>query len=196
MNVVIDPKQVTKYNRTQGELELFWLFCIMVAGKNSDTVSKKLATMMKPAECSNMTPFEYLRWIDGREKEFGGIEGWLRHHKAGQYNRLCKAFKGSLTLNLRKCLLSDLLDIPGVGQKTARFFLLHTRKSTPYVILDTHILRWLRQWEKTAPKVTPQSAGQYELWSRIAYDYIEHYYPDKTMAEADLTIWKEMSGRA
>ena len=35
-NTVV-PADITNYNRTDVELQTFWLFCVLIAGKNSDT---------------------------------------------------------------------------------------------------------------------------------------------------------------
>ena len=38
----IDPTQITKFDRTQAELEWFLLFCISTAGKNATVTAKKI----------------------------------------------------------------------------------------------------------------------------------------------------------
>ena len=37
----IDPKNITDFNRDTDQLQAFWLFCMFVAGKNSDWASKE-----------------------------------------------------------------------------------------------------------------------------------------------------------
>lgn len=185
---VIDPKKITNYDRTDYELELFWLFCLFVAGKNSDVASNKLSQLL-----SNITPwqtpFEYLKELD--------VFNTLVSIKSGQYNRLSRAISESLTLDLRNCDLEDLTKIHGVGPKTARFFLLHTRPSCNYAVLDTHILTWIRNHPEYnfAPKDTPQNTTEYEKWSHIAIELMNQAYPGMTLADIDLLIWTEISGR-
>lgn len=188
MNTVIDPKNITNYYRTDSELETFWLFCLFVAGKNSDNASKKLAQFLEDMVPWD-TPFSYLKNID--------IHNNLINIKSGQYTRLSKAIEQSLELNLRSCTLDDLTNIYGVGPKTARFFLLHTRENCKYAVLDTHILKWIRNHPEYnhAPKDTPQNQDDYDAWSEVAISLMQGSYPDLSLADIDLLIWTEMSGR-
>lgn len=184
----IDPKNITNYDRTDYELELFWLFCLFVAGKNSDTASNKLSQLLEDIT-PWQTPFEYLHTID--------IFNKLVLIKSGQYNRLDRAINESLSINLRTCDLDDLTKIYGVGPKTARFFLLHTRPQCYYAVLDTHILKWIRNHAEysDAPKDTPQNTVEYEKWSDVAIKLMNMEYPGMNLADIDLLIWTEMSGR-
>lgn len=188
MNTAIDPKNITNYHRTDSELETFWLFCLFVAGKNSDTASKKLAQFLEDMAPWD-TPFSYLKNID--------LHNRLISIKSGQYTRLSKAVEQSLELNLRSCTLDDLTKIYGVGPKTARFFLLHTRENCKYAVLDTHILKWIRNHTgyNHAPKDTPQNQDDYDTWSEVAIFLMQESYPGLSLADIDLLIWTEMSGR-
>lgn len=188
MSTIIDPKNITNYNRTDSELETFWLFCLFVAGKNSDTASIKLSQLLEDMSPWD-TPFSYLKAID--------IHNKLLSVKSGQYTRLSKAIEQSIDLDLRNCDLNDLINIYGVGPKTARFFLLHTREDCEYAVLDTHILKWLRNHAGyyDAPKNTPQSKQDYDYWSNIAISLMRESYPDLSLADIDLLIWTEVSGR-
>jgi thermostable 8-oxoguanine DNA glycosylase len=69
---------------------------------------------------------------------------YLRIVRAGQYARIAAAFRGVLSLNLRTCTVADLEAVHGIGPKTARMFLLHSRPAQRVAVLDTHILAWLR----------------------------------------------------
>ena len=40
MDTIVNPKDITHYDRTDAQLQTFWVFCILVAGKNSDTTSR------------------------------------------------------------------------------------------------------------------------------------------------------------
>lgn len=188
MSTLIDPKNITNYNRSDSELETFWLFCLFVAGKNSDTASLKLSQFLEGMIPWD-TPFSYLKDID--------IYNSLIKIKSGQYSRLSKAIEQSLSLDLRNCSLDDLTNIHGVGPKTARFFLLHTRENCKYAVLDTHILKWIRNHYGygDAPKDTPQKQDEYDYWSKIAINLMNSSYPDLTLADIDLLIWTEVSGR-
>lgn len=188
ITTVIDPKDITNYSRSDYELEMFWLFCLFVAGKNSDIASDKVSQLLDgiaPWE----TPFVFLK-----EKD---VFNTLLNIKSGQYNRLSRAISESFHLDLRTCSLEDLTNIYGVGPKTARFFLLHTRPNCEYAVLDTHILKWIRSHSgyEDAPKDTPQNSNEYEKWSNIAMELMNETYPGMNLADIDLLIWTEVSGR-
>ena len=189
--VVVDPKQVTDYNRTDNELQTFWLFCILVAGKNSDTTSRALTKIV-----GDLTPWD--NPFDGiRRIGFEGLQDILRKHKTGQYDRITRAIWHSLDINLKTCSVEDLTKIHGVGPKTARFFLLHSREFCEEIVLDTHILRWMREkcGVENVPDNTPQNSGRYNELSAICRDLMEQNYPGLSLAKIDLLIWAEMSGR-
>jgi len=188
---MIKPTKITDFNRTKAELEYFWLFCILVAGKNSDIAARKLADLFNKVTDS---PFDYIK----KEKEFNNhfIHNWLVANKVGQYTRIEKAIEQSLEVDLGNCSVYELMEIHGVGPKTSRFFILHSRKDCDSVILDVHILRYLRdRWGLLdAPEKTPQGAD-YEMWEKKARHLIRADFPRISMAEADLLIWAKGSGR-
>ena len=187
---IIDPKNITNYNRTEDELQTFWIFCILVAGKNSDTTSRLVTKLL--ATRGNQTPFQFIR-------SFGVIDfrNYLISNRVGQYDRITRALYTSTRLNLRTCTRDDLMRIHGVGPKTARFFLLHTREFCEEIVLDTHILRWMREkcGVDDVPKNTPQNPREYAGWAGLCKYLMEIHYPRLTLAQADLMIWTEMSGR-
>ena len=47
---MINPAEVTNYNRTQSELQEFLLFCINVAGKKSSIEAPKLEVFIQRAK--------------------------------------------------------------------------------------------------------------------------------------------------
>jgi thermostable 8-oxoguanine DNA glycosylase len=189
--VIVDPKRVTDYHRTDNELQTFWLFCILVAGKNSDTTSRALTKIVGDlAPWDN--PFDGIKRIG-----FEGLQDILRKYKTGQYDRIARAIWHSLDLDLKTCSVEDLTRIHGVGPKTARFFLLHSREFCDEIVLDTHILRWMREkcGIENVPNNTPQNSNRYNELSAICKDLMEQNYPGLSLAKIDLLIWTEMSGR-
>jgi thermostable 8-oxoguanine DNA glycosylase len=188
-NTVV-PTDITNYNRTDVELQTFWLFCVLVAGKNSDTTAKLVKKLLNNR--GDMTPFEFIKSLKLVE-----LHNYLVSHRVGQYDRIKKALFFSARLNLRTCTRDDLLEIHGVGPKTARFFLLHTREFCDEVVLDTHILRWMREkcGIKDAPKNTPQNPEKYAKFAGLCKYLIEQHFPGLSLAQADLMIWTVMSGR-
>lgn len=187
MSLTINPKQVTNKNRTDAQLQAFWVFCIVVAGKNSDYASRVVGKMLGKTD----NPFEYFRSLGEH-----GIHNALVANKVGQYGRITRAIKESLLLDLRQSTFHDLRSIFGVGPKTANFFLLHTREGYEGVVLDTHILKFLRDHEVDAPKQTPQDEEVYERLSSLFRYISAAQYPHLSVADRDLLIWREYSGRA
>jgi len=189
-NVVI-PTEITNYNRTDYELEVFWLFCILVAGKNSDTTSRVLARFLSRLP-QGQTPFEGIREL-GEDR----LHNLLVSHRVGQYNRITKAIWQSLDLDLRNCTRDDLMNIYGVSHKTSRFFLLHSREFCDEIVLDTHILRWMREkcGVEDAPDNTPQNTEKYIALAGLCKYLMKIHYPGMSLATVDLLIWTQMSGR-
>ena len=190
----IYPTSITDFNRSKDQLEAFWLFCMFVAGKNSDYASRCLSKLIHAAklgkDIGEEGVFNYFKSIGET-----GVHNALVANKVGQYTRLTKGVMQSLDLDLRTCTLDDLLKIHGVGNKTARFFLLHTRRGCEYAVLDTHILAWMRNRGEEVPKSTPTNSNVYrELEKRFRY-LSRLAYPFLTDSQIDLLIWSEQSGR-
>ena len=190
----IDPMNITDYNRGERELQTFWLFCISVAGKNSDVAAKAVDKILRQVPGDTL-PFDYFYEYQGM------VHNILVTSAVGQYTRIEKAILETATMihergtNLRTCSLNDLMSIFGVGPKTARFFLVHTRKNAQHVVLDTHILSWLRKHHATEETKTPQTRAKYENLEQVALGLYSHYFPGMTVAQVDLLIWAQESGR-
>jgi endonuclease III len=93
-------------------------------------------------------------------------------------------------LDLRTCTAEDLEKIPGIGRKTSRFFLLHSRKNADCACLDVHILRWLQEQGVETTDRTPSSAKEYR---RLEQEFLSRVPAGKSVAEFDLEIWTEKS---
>ena len=188
----IDPKNITDFNRSTDELQAFWLFCMFVAGKNSDWASRCLKKLVDTADKGTFEGiFKHFKSIGEV-----GVHNALVANKVGQYTRLTKGIMQSLDLDLRTCSLEDLLKIHGVGNKTARFFLLHTRRNGDYAVLDTHILAWMRDHGvENAPKSTPTNLKVYEELQNRYRMLSRLHYPHLSNAQIDLLIWTKQSGR-
>ena len=191
-HLAVNPTDITDSNRDTNQLEAFWLFCMFVAGKNSDYASRCLRKLIHGMSKRGYDGiFYYFRDL-GRD----GIHNALVANKVGQYTRLTKGVMQSLDLDLSTCTLDDLLKIHGVGNKTARFFLLHTRDGCDYAVLDTHILAWLRtHGVEEAPKTTPTDSKVYRTLEK-KFRYLSRLiYPFLSDAQIDLLVWSEQSGR-
>jgi len=189
--LTVNPTDITDFNRDTNQLEAFWLFCMFVAGKNSDYASRCLSKLIHGMSKRGYDGiFNYFKDL-GRD----GIHNALVANKVGQYGRLTKGIMQSLDLDLERCNLDALLDIHGVGNKTARFFLLHTRIGCEYAVLDTHILKWMRGRGEDVPKSTPTRKTVYRKLERRFLYLSRLAYPFLTDSQIDLLIWSEQSGR-
>lgn len=79
------------------------------------------------------------------------------------------------------------MTIRGVGEKTSRYFLLHSRRDCGRIaVLDTHILKYLRHLGHIVPKGLPKGAGYARLEALViaAADSAGMSMPD-----FDLAVW-------
>jgi thermostable 8-oxoguanine DNA glycosylase len=185
---MIDPTNITNYNRTEAELEEFLLFCIMVAGKNAKQTAIKLDIFLNFTKEDDMSPFDYINNL----QENDSLDCAIKICKLGQYKRLERAFKGILQFKnrLKEVSVEELESVSGIGSKTSRFFVLHSRADQQVAVLDTHILKWMYSQGYDVPKSTPPK-GRYAL---IEKDFLtECDKAGKTPAELDLEIWKSYS---
>lgn len=170
------------------EKEYFLIFSVIVAGRNAKMAVEKTWRLLE-FTWGEETPFDLIKhYINNKT-----LVQKLKSLKIGQYTRIEKALRDIINLNVETCTLDDLLACHGVGNKTARFFLLNTRKNAEYAVLDTHVLKWLNSlfgnW-MSVPKSTPTSGSRYALWEYKAIQAMKKEYPERTLAQADFEIWK------
>lgn len=184
----LDVTDVTHYDRTDQELEAFLLLAIVVAGKTAHIQERKLRAFLAPCGVRQCSPFELIRWAEER----GLLEQHIRLQGLGQYRRLVPCFREIVSLNPRTCTREELEAVMGIGPKTSRFFLLHSRPKQLFAVLDTHILAWLREnGYPDAPRVTPGSRGTYDRWEKVFLK--EAQLRDINPADLDMKIWLERS---
>ena len=181
-------KQLPTHCSDKYEKEYFLIFSVIVAGRNAKMAVEKTWRLLE-FTWGEETPFDLIKhYIDHNT-----LTQKLKSLKIGQYTRIEKALKDIINLNVETCTLDDLLACHGVGNKTARFFLLNTRKDAEYAVLDTHVLKWLNSlfgnW-MSVPKSTPTSGSRYALWEYKAIQAMKKEYPERTLAQADFEIWK------
>ena len=186
---MIDPNDVTKFDRSEAELQEFWLFACVVAGKTAKTQARLLEGFLTALPEPHNTPFNRVEraYLDGL------LDERLRESRLGQYNRLSKCFVESLKVDLQTASVQDLERIHGIGPKTARFFLMHSRPNQRIAALDTHILKFLKEKEHTDITMTPASSKKYlELELRfLELADLAQMSP----ADFDLQIWKSYANR-
>ena len=201
---MIDAYNITDYNRSKDELQLFILFSVMVAGKNADTTDKACDRMWRdiwkrvdhtygylgPTHTADMkaqSPFDLLKvameqgWLTPE-----ALKGW----GFGCYNLRFKGITALINsgLDLRTCTVDDLEKIPGIGRKTSRFFLIHSREGAQVAALDTHILKFLKASKvENVPKSTPSSDKEY---ARLEQAFLKLVPSNMTPAAFDIWLWR------
>jgi len=188
---MINPAEVTNYNRTQSELQEFILFCINVAGKKSSIEAPKLEVFIERAKdiTKETSPFNCIKKLI----QLGRLQEIMHWAKLSPYKQRYNSYVDAVKLgDLQKVTLNRLLQVPGIGLKTARFFLSHSREDFDEPMLDTHILRFLRDnGYANAPKSTPSNIGVYNYYANIFKMFAR--VSGKSVTDLDLEIWKQYS---
>ena len=183
---MINPSKITNFNATDNELEEVLLFWVLVAGKTAIHIAKALDGLL--GELIGDTPFDKIRWAGT------ALPGLLHWHGIGCFNNKSKALLelAHSGLNLWTCSVEDLEKIYGIGPKTARCFLIHSRPDANCAGLDTHILKFLGMHGHAVPKTTPPPKKYREL-EQIFLGYVRE--SGKSVAEFDLEIWNSYARR-
>jgi len=191
---MVNPYNITNFNRSKAELEEFLLFCIVVAGKTAYIQAQKLEEFLTSVHNQLMlpdhvSPFQLIRSAN----DHGILLQEIHKAKLGQYKKINSSFiyiaEHKYALNN---MTHELLEyIPGVGMKTSRFFLLHSdiNYKDTIAILDTHILKFMKEnIDNSAPKSTPTNSNKYKYWEDRFLLWCEEN--NKDAAEFDLEVWK------
>ena len=187
----INPKKITDFNRTKADLELFAVFAVCVAGKNAqqtaDKVNDNFRDVATPTK--QLTPFEAIKNLVNIKV----FVAYLKMAKMGQYRRIYRALRdlAESGIDLKTCTVEELEAIHGIGPKTSRFIIMHSRPNQRLATLDTHILRWMRDQGIETPKATPQSK---KLYKELEDKFLT--LCDKRAilpSQLDLKIWKQYS---
>ena len=186
---MITPTSITNFNRTEAELQEFLMFSILVAGKGAEQQAKKLEEFLKLKSKlglpSDTTPFQYLTFLCNMQDMLTP----MKVCKLGQYKRIENAFRGILHFKgkLKSVSIEELESISGIGSKTARFFLLHSRPNQRIAVLDTHILKYLKGVGHNVPKSTP-AKNKYKAIEQVFIQIADDL--NMSIADLDLHIWK------
>lgn len=187
---MVDPSNITNYDLTDEGLEEHILFWVCAAGKNGTTAARSLDKFMHNLRGIKGTPFQkILRYMPP-----GKLPRLMQMCGIGCYNNKSRTFYELATsgLNLRTCSAEDLEKIHGIGMKTSRCFIVHSRKDAMYAGLDTHMLKHLRDnGVKDVPKSTPSSKKQYLRLEQAFLSLADE--AGKSPADYDLEIWNKYS---
>jgi hypothetical protein len=197
---MIDPSNITNYNLTDKELEEHLLFWVAATGKNGRTAARCLEVFLTMITYNGMGPFDALRLqylYDVKEKdnpEHATMAEIMKLAGIGCYTHKSKTFieLSHAPLDLSTCSTEDLEKIYGIGPKTARCFILHSRKGARLSGLDTHMLKHLREMGvEGVPKSTPSSKKKYMILEQEVLRLADEAGID--IAVYDLMIWNKYS---
>lgn len=163
------------------------LFWICAAGKNGMTAAKCLDKLLQELEykVAGNTHFERIR-----NTQVSHLAILMRDNGIGCHSIKANTFiqLANSGLNLKNCSTDDLEKIKGIGPKTSRCFIIHSRRNQQLAGLDRHILSYLSDLGYTVPKSTPtgNKYKQIEKWFLA-----EVKKSGKTVSELDLEIWNK-----
>lgn len=194
---VLQPGALPKYDMTPGQLEWFWLFGLVVAGKSSRFATEKLENyldglLFPPDVRDRILPFDVVREDIAR----GVLRERLEEVRTGQYEKLVKAFTWTamaLDITRPDLTIALLESCPGCGPKTARMFWLTTRRDARCAALDTHILKFLARQPGLSgvPAQTPPAGRVYERLERAFLGIADSC--GLPPAKLDFAIWEAYS---
>lgn len=195
MYLIPDPTRITDFEQSDNQLEMSLVFWVLVAGKTAHVVVRQMETLIQDffsgvgvgggteASILNAIASYSLPSIQAKLQR-AGIGCWKL--KADALFELSRS-----SLNLRTCSVQDLESIRGIGPKTARCFVLHSRRDARVAGLDTHILRYCAESGYRVPRTTPGSRASYARVEAIVLDLADQH--NMTPAEFDLWVWNQYS---
>ena len=190
---MIDPSNITNFDRTDEELEEFALFCPCVAGKRAKIQAEKLDQLLSNLEerFGRGSPFDLVR----RAAAGNILKGEMQEAKLGKYSTLVPCFTAlsmNETENLREASVEILKTYPGIGDKTARFFIMHSREDAEIATLDTHVLSWMD--ENLDVNVHPSAPRSTREYKKLEHHFLkEAERRGRHPAHLDLEIWNQRS---
>lgn len=191
---MIDPTAISNFNSTTEELEEVILFWTFAAGHNGRSTARGVETLLSVIEEELETDRKPFANIDALLKTKGKDRLLLHLSKSslGCWRRKCRTLEELVSsgLDLHKCSVEALEGIYGIGPKTARGFVMHTRKDARYACIDTHLLKFMRSKGIDAPKSTPTGQKYRQLEQAFLRICDEG---GKNPAQYDLEIWNRYS---
>lgn len=162
------------------------MFAVCVAGKKATQMAPKVHKFCGQEIGYAVSPFAWLRM----KNAVGQLREWLEECKIGNYTVKEKCIRAMISNPLFPDWVDvhDLEKVPGIGPKTARFFLLHSRENQNYACLDVHVLKWLSEKGYKVPKQSPSDKKTYARIEKVFLD--ECKKAGKTPADMDLEVWK------
>lgn len=191
---MVDPENITRYDLTDYQLKEHALFWICAAGKNGRTAARSLDKLLNRIAVNHWGPMQAVL----RANVLYTLPALMKDCGIGCYTSKSKSFVElskaviSRNINLRTCTADELEQVYGIGMKTSRCFILHSRYGARYAGLDTHMLKYLKlAGIKNVPKSTPSSKKQY---LRLEKEFLKIADLNEMLpADFDLAIWNQYS---
>lgn len=194
---MIDPDNITNFHQTKEELQEFILFWVLVAGKSAHTMKYCLENLLSHYEGEVRKPFETIT------KQGKRLASTLKRFGVGCYNHKAKSMLelAHSGLDLKTCTVDDLTALHGIGPKTARCFIIHSRANQHLAGLDRHVMNYLRSnpqfieviksfGVEEIPDTPPASEKVYKkIEQAVVCIYTQL---GMTAAEFDLGAWKSL----
>lgn len=189
MSAAVDPANIPE-KMARDQLEWWILFTMAVAGKTAKGTEKKMRALMDLHP--EGSPFGRILYM----MDHARLGRNLRKVKLGKYRLLNRGFRAAMALDLDLLeraipshALALLTAVPGLGPKGSRMVLMYAypHHANQWVVLDTHILRWLREHGVDAPKATPPEGRTYMRLERVFKQMAEQR--KMTTRQLDTEIW-------
>lgn len=186
---MINPDNITQFNCRKPRLEEYILFWVCTAGKTAHTSARCLDKFLKHCrQGQRLSPFNAVRQLYKRSGT-RGVARLLKKCGMGCHTQKARTFVQLIKsdIDLKTCTVDDLEQIKGIGQKTSRCFILHSRPNQRLAGLDTHILKYMSDLGYDVPKSTPKG-NRYKELEQEFLALVDN--SGKTASEFDFEIWK------
>ena len=190
---MIVPENFTNYELSDKELEEHILFCLMVFNKNANQTAVKLEKFLSwchEIDIDHFKPMSHFQVIRNKLKKHSAVEIVTRFRfgnttvKAAGLEQLVNS-----GFNLRTCSVDELETISGFGMKTARYFILHTRRNARVACLDTHVLKWMKKFPFIFGEIKKGQPSR-KRYLELEKNFLEVCDTSNiSPAEYDLNIW-------
>jgi thermostable 8-oxoguanine DNA glycosylase len=193
---MVDPMNITKFDRTEAEMQEFAIFAVCVAGKTAKTIAPRVSRLIENISklfkdvVKGELPLDYITYMTYAElaEQIKEVGIGCFNQKADSIWIMARRVKCG-ALNLSTATPEQLEQIRGIGAKTSRFFILHSRKDAKYAALDTHILKHLTAHGiPNVPKSTPPKGRLYTLLENAFLLLADK--AGMSPADYDLMVWR------